>query len=328
MKDNANDLDIFADMRDKYIKIHLQWINGDLYLRHTGCYKYDFIFEYIDDDGQIFCYDNKNVNLDYITFIIHTYTLNSELYSSFYWYMIEDNELYEALIAEAIRLKDDLLRVQLKIANATEDLADCKRLSELIGGRVLYRLSNKYDKEYIVKSEGIDKQVLINSGYGIHPVDVQYNDGWTKELWSLNPFQKRAFDASKINEMSITFEEYLNMFDESQIMKRGVFWLIDGELKCYPFDGSFPEGIAKSGNTYNHKKLWDYIRPKGCNKAFDYFPRGRVEISSKGKAIVYMSPYIANDHISQICKEFEINETPVVKYDHSEHYHCYLDKEK
>lgn len=38
-------------------------------------------------------------------------------------------------------------------------------------------------------------------------------------------------------------------------MKRGVFWLIDGKLLVFPFDGSYPEGVAKSGNSYNHQKL-------------------------------------------------------------------------
>ena len=110
-------------------------------------------------------------------------------------------------------------------------------------------------------------------------------------------------------------------------MKRGVFWLIDGELFCYPFDGRITDGVAKSGNTYNHKKLWEHIRPKGCNKAFDYYPRGRVEISPKGKAIVYMSIHIAYEYLPQICAGFELDEKPIVKYDHSEHYHCYIDKE-
>ena len=110
-------------------------------------------------------------------------------------------------------------------------------------------------------------------------------------------------------------------------MKRGVFWLIDGELKCFPFDGRIIEGIAKSGNTYNHKKLWEHIRPKDCNKPFDYYPRGRVEISAKGKAVVYMSPHIGNEYVTQICEEFELDAKPVIKYDHSEHYQCYLDKE-
>ena len=66
-------------------------------------------------------------------------------------------------------------------------------------------------------------------------------------------------------------------------MKRGVFWLIDGKLSCYSFDGSITEGISKSGNTYNHKKLWEHLRLCGSKVGFDYYPRGRVEITAKGK---------------------------------------------
>jgi hypothetical protein len=68
--------------------------------------------------------------------------------------------------------------------------------------------------------------------------------------------------------------------------KRGVFWIIDGELITFPFDETSTEGVAKSGKTYNHKLLWEHIKP--CNKPFDYYPRGRVEYNSKGKAIIYM----------------------------------------
>ncbi|WP_019680608.1 hypothetical protein [Ruminococcus flavefaciens] len=110
-------------------------------------------------------------------------------------------------------------------------------------------------------------------------------------------------------------------------MKRGVFWLIGNELQCFPFDGRINEGIAKSGNTYNHKKLWVHICPKGCNKQFDYYPRGRVEISAKGRAIVYMSPHIGNEYISQLCAAFALDDEPIIKYDYSEHYNCYLDME-
>ncbi|SFW22332.1 hypothetical protein [Ruminococcus flavefaciens] len=110
-------------------------------------------------------------------------------------------------------------------------------------------------------------------------------------------------------------------------MKRGVFWLIDGKLSCYSFDGSITEGISKSGNTYNHKKLWEHLRLCGSKVGFDYYPRGRVEITAKGKAVIYMSPHIGGEYVPEICKAFEIDNTPIIKYDHSEHYHCYLDKE-
>ena len=39
---------------------------------------------------------------------------------------------------------------------------------------------------------------------------------------------------------------------------RGVFWVIDGALLAYPFiEGVYAEGTARSGVTYNHKKLWE-----------------------------------------------------------------------
>ena len=103
-----------------------------------------------------------------------------------------------------------------------------------------------------------------------------------------------------------------------------MFWLIDDVLFAYPFDGSYPEGTAKSGDTYNHKKLWDIVRPKGCSKSFDYYPRGRVELSGKGKAVIFMSTHIGEKYMEDIKTAFELSGEVIVKYDHSRHYNCYL----
>lgn len=109
-------------------------------------------------------------------------------------------------------------------------------------------------------------------------------------------------------------------------MKKGVFWLINGELLAFPFNGKYPGGTAKSGDTYNHKKLWDIARPKGCKVPFDYYPRGRVELTNKGKAVIYMSVHIGDDHIPGIKSAFEISGDAVIRYDRSRHYQCYLDR--
>ena len=112
--------------------------------------------------------------------------------------------------------------------------------------------------------------------------------------------------------------------------KRGVFWLIDEELLCFPFNGNAEYGVAKSGNTYNHKLLWEHIRPKGCNKPYNYYPRGRVEIG-KGKAVLWLNPRLAaNDTVELIKKEFELGGGSIiicVKPDHSKHYECGKDFE-
>lgn len=106
---------------------------------------------------------------------------------------------------------------------------------------------------------------------------------------------------------------------------RGVFWVIDDELLAFPFIDYDTQGVAKSGNTYNHKKLWSDVKPKGCNKPYNYYPRGRVDFSNKGKPIVYMNPNVPDDLISDIKVEFGLREVPTVRYDNSQHYKCYLD---
>ena len=119
--------------------------------------------------------------------------------------------------------------------------------------------------------------------------------------------------------------EYMKEIEfENEHGKRGVFWVIDGELLAYPFDGRIPEAVAKSGNTYNHKLLWESKKP--CNKPFDYYPRGRVDINSKGEAVIYMNTHIGEEFIPKIKTAFGITSEPIIKYDHSEHYKCYLDR--
>lgn len=109
-------------------------------------------------------------------------------------------------------------------------------------------------------------------------------------------------------------------------MKTGVFWVIDDELIAIPFDKfKYVEGIAKSGETYNHEKLWELVKPKNCNKPYNYYPRGRVVNGAKGKTIIYMNSNIKSEFIHAISSAFEIEKEPTIKYDYSQHYECYLD---
>lgn len=110
-------------------------------------------------------------------------------------------------------------------------------------------------------------------------------------------------------------------------MSRGVFWIIDDELLAFPFMEDSLGGIAKSGNTYNHKKLWNDVKPRGCNRPYNYYPRGRVDISNKGKPIIYMNPNIGDEFIPLIKSEFGLRSEPIIRYDNSQHYKCYLDED-
>ncbi len=117
------------------------------------------------------------------------------------------------------------------------------------------------------------------------------------------------------------------VLEKSNKNRKGVFWVIDNKLFAFPFSYDFYSiGIAKSGTTYNHKKLWLAIKPKGCNKPYNYYPRGRVDFSNKGKPVVYLNPnIITDDIISAVKVEFGLSEEPKIIADGSEHYKCYLD---
>ena len=108
---------------------------------------------------------------------------------------------------------------------------------------------------------------------------------------------------------------------------KGVFWLIDGEIFAFPFYDSYQgQGIAKTGGTFNHKKLWLEVRPQHYSKLpYNYFPRGRVDFTNKGQSIIYLNPNIDSSSIADIKSKFGLRDDPKIRYDYSEHYRCYLD---
>ena len=111
---------------------------------------------------------------------------------------------------------------------------------------------------------------------------------------------------------------------EAKETSRGVFWVIEDKLFAFPFIENSTQGLAKSGLTYNHKKLWEKLNLK-TNIPYNYYPRGRVEFSNKGKPIIWMNPNISDSYIPEIKIEFGLREEPKINYDNSEHYKCYLD---
>ena len=136
------------------------------------------------------------------------------------------------------------------------------------------------------------------------------------------------------------------LFENSQSYS-GVFWIIDtdnienNKKYCFkipcdtngnPRDTQKYDLNAKSGTTYNHEKLWKMLGSKFTNnKPYNYYPRGRVDISNS-KVIVYLNPLINTSEIQEfIKKEFNLTshngiKKVTFKSDGSEHYKCYLDR--
>lgn len=107
---------------------------------------------------------------------------------------------------------------------------------------------------------------------------------------------------------------------------RGVFWIIEGELVAYPVIESEFES-AVSGLTYNHKRLWTDIKPRGDKHPYNYWPRGRVDFTNKGKPVIYYNPNIdIENYLQDIKIQFGLRDTPRLHPDGSQHYKCYLDE--
>lgn len=115
------------------------------------------------------------------------------------------------------------------------------------------------------------------------------------------------------------------VIEMSKEPSRGVFWIVDGKVLSFPFynDINSP-GVAKSGLTYNHKNLWPDVKPKGCNKPYNYYPRGRVELGKKNP-IIYVNPNFDKYDLAEVRKDFGLINEPKVVFDNSDHYKCYLD---
>lgn len=100
---------------------------------------------------------------------------------------------------------------------------------------------------------------------------------------------------------------------------------MDGNLIAYPFYESNTDAVSKSGLTFNHKRLWKELRIS--NKPYNYYPRGRVDFTNKGKAVIYMNPNITDTYIAEIKSEFGLRGDVKVFKDGSDHYKCYTDED-
>ncbi len=94
---------------------------------------------------------------------------------------------------------------------------DCERLSEILNQRILPPLSEEYDKNYIIDAKTVKSQsykLLELSGYTILHRPYFGMKGCTHKKIGLNPHTKYGVDAAKVDDTSIPFSEYLELFDE------------------------------------------------------------------------------------------------------------------
>ena len=138
----------------------------------------------------------------------------------------------------------------------------------------------------------------------------------------------------------------MNKINEDSQLYKGIFWITDLEdvdkNDLYfqiqvDFLGNIDPSVdrirlnSKNNDNYNHKNLWNDLSSRQThNKPFDYYPRGRVEITN-GKAVIYANPNICTGEVVDWIKDkFNLTSHNGIKSvkimpDYSEHYKCFLD---
>lgn len=110
----------------------------------------------------------------------------------------------------------------------------------------------------------------------------------------------------------------------------GAFWIVDDEITAIPFTkrmfAKYPDAIAEPGKEFDIEKLWEAVKPKGCNKPYNYYPRGIVAITKEAK-LIYANPNISRVMLMDVAREFQLGKYFIIKFDFSEEYKCYLDEE-
>ena len=102
----------------------------------------------------------------------------------------------------------------MKLYYRIADDKECEQISKILGVRILPSLSEEYDIVFAVDRNTVDTMLLIRSGYSLLHRPNFSMPGFTRLNYSLNPYSKVAVDAAKNEAPSISFQEYLKMFDE------------------------------------------------------------------------------------------------------------------
>lgn len=123
--------------------------------------------------------------------------------------MIENNPLY----LNAVKTKDRLMQIEIKIFFHIADNDDCRWLEKYTGMRILPPLGIEHNRNYSIAKTEIDIQLLVNSGYKIRHRPYFLMQNSTHTVWQINPHTKYGIDACEKGTDTISFSEFLDFFN-------------------------------------------------------------------------------------------------------------------
>ncbi len=131
---------------------------------------------------------------------------------------------------------------------------------------------------------------------------------------------------------------------EQRELSKGIFWVLADTIEditpanllvvathCDIEGNAYDQSQcnSKSGNSFNHKATWHMLSTKVTRRrAFDYYPRGRVEVTRR-KATIWLNGILhVEEIVADITRQFGLVNLDSIKVmvDGSEHYKCHFDR--
>ena len=168
-------------------------LNNSLYYERRPDMKYFFIHKNECTKGIVYSYGEE---------YIYKNNYHDELSRDDF---INDNIYYLAAKSN----NDEIFMLELLVRENLATNDECKRLSGLTGRTILPKADIKYNKTFVVHRDGIDVDVLDQSGYRILHRPYFAMKGSTHDKWELNPYTKTGVDAAMKDDEAISFTELL-----------------------------------------------------------------------------------------------------------------------
>lgn len=203
------------------VKIEIKELNTVVYYQHYDKQMYRFLAEYHNGNGKTV---TDGVKEGEIGRLISSVPSCSDLVRNEerqkVWDVLDASDektiMENPFYIKAIELDDVTMQKQMKLKYNIASEEDCLWLSEALGYRILPALGEEHDKNYVIKTDNIDAELLEHSGYRVlhRPYFAMQNS--THELWQLNPHTKSGVDAAKKDSEAIDFKDYLDMFSSNR----------------------------------------------------------------------------------------------------------------
>ena len=193
------------------MKVTVGKFQTTIYYKHTSETSYDYLIEKenSEQEKELCFYCDKTIS-NMIYTVQQLQNCKGKLSSGEYKKSVNLNPLY----ISSLENNDIIMQLQIKLYYKEESEKDCSLLSEKLGFRILPRLSDNYNKNYIVDAKTIDKSVLEQSGYTILSSSfmTMMGDRYTRRKWKLNPYSKYAETKAEKELTAISFDKYLKLF--------------------------------------------------------------------------------------------------------------------